>query len=182
MSPIRLIPLLIAVLIGCESDPTYPAGDEPCRRQVEVEVQEFVDGDTVDVAYLGDREGEIETIRLNSIDTPEIDHDDEAASDCWALEAWAAAAEAFNGELAWMTFDTECTGVFDRTLVYLFRESDGLFLNHHLVLEGHSPAFFPDYSVNLTFQAEFLEAEERAASELKGGWAQCGWQLGGVGT
>jgi micrococcal nuclease len=181
MRSLLLVPLL--ALVGCDSTPTYPEGDAACRQQARVQVVEFVDGDTADVEHLdGDRAGEIERVRLNGVDTPEVDHDDPAASECWAEEAWAAAREAFEGEVAWMTFDTECTGQFDRLLAYLFRDSDGVFLNHQLVLDGSTPAFFPDYSVNRTFEVEFLEAEERAASELKGGWATCGWQLGGVGA
>ncbi len=178
-----LLALPILALLGCDSTPTYPEGESPCRNQVQVQVVEFVDGDTADVEHLeGDRAGEVERVRLTGVDSAEVDHEDPEASECWADEAWAAAGDAFDGELAWMTFDTECTGRFDRLLAYLFRDSDGLFLNHQLVLEGHAPAFFPDYSVNRTFEAEFLEAEERAASELKGGWVDCGWQLGGVGA
>ncbi len=181
MRPLLLLPIL--ALAACDSTPTYPEGEAACRNQVQAHVVEFVDGDTADVEYIsGDREGEVERVRLTGVDSAEVDHDDEAASECWALEAWAAAAEAFDDELVWLTFDTECTGRFERLLAYMFRDSDGLFANHHLVLEGHSPAFFPDYSVNRTFEAEFLEGEERAASEAKGGWADCGWQLGGVGA
>ena len=179
---VSTLPLVVG-LAACESTPTYPEGEDACRLQTQVQVLEFLDGDTADIEHLsGSRAGETERIRLNSVDTPEVDHDNESDSDCWALESWAAAAAAFDGELAWITFDTQCTGEFDRTLVYLFRDSDGLFLNHHLVLEGHTPAYFPDFSPNATFRSELLEAEERAASEGKGGWAECTWQLGGVGT
>ena len=89
----RLLPLPLLglfALVGCEADPTYPAAEEPCRHQVQVRVTEFLDGDTADVEFLGDREGEIDRIRLNGVDTAEVDHDNESASECWALEAWAA--------------------------------------------------------------------------------------------
>ena len=179
----RAAPLVLILLAACESTATYPEGEDACRRQTQVQVLEFLDGDTAEVQYMaGDLEGTTDRIRLNAVDSAEVDHDDEAASDCWALEAWEASVAEFEGKLAWLTFDTECSGEFDRTLAYMFRDEDGLFLNQHLILEGHSPAFYPDYSLNRAFEAEFLEAEERAASQLKGGWAECGWQLGGMGT
>ena len=178
----RRLLLVLPLLAACDTTVTYPEGENACRSQEQVRVVEFLDGDTADIERLGgDDAGTIERIRLNGVDSAEIDHDDADQSECWAQEAWDFSAAAFDGELAWMTFDTECRGTFERSLVYLFRDSDGLFLNHQLVLEGMAPAFFPDYSLNRTFEEEFLEGEERAAVELKGGWAECGWQLGGVG-
>ncbi len=163
-----LLPL--ALLLGCPTAPDLPAGPEPCREQTRVEVLEFIDGDTADVEFLdGGLAGTTDRIRLLGIDTPEIDHDDVLNSDFCAVRAWNEAIEEFQGDTAWLTFDTSCTGVFERTLAYMFRESDELWVNKHMVEQGYARVSTFDFS----FRTEFEAAEAEAMAAGRGLWGAC---------
>jgi micrococcal nuclease len=165
----RLLPLLV-LLMACEADPTYPGGDPACHEQTLIEVVSVTDGDTVHVLYLeGSREGSEDDVRLIGFDTPEVDHNG-SDHDCFGLPSWDAMTALIEGERAWMTFDEECSDNFGRSLGYLFRERDGLFINLSMVREGYGRAC--PVSPNSTFQADFSAAETQARDENLGRWAE----------
>lgn len=167
----RLLPLL-ALLFTCggEPRPSYPGGDPACHDQTRVEVLSVTDGDTVRVRYLeGSREGSEDDVRLIGFDTPEVDHSGDD-HDCFGLPSWQALIDVIDGEIAWMTFDEECSDTYGRALGYLFRDSDGLFVNQHMVREGYGRACpFPP---NTTFSDDLLAAEVLAREEDLGRWAE----------
>ncbi|MCP4868785.1 MAG: thermonuclease family protein [Proteobacteria bacterium] len=168
----RLLPLL-ALLITCvgpEPPPTYPGGDPACSEQTQVEVLSVTDGDTLRVLYLsGSREGSEDDVRLIGFDTPEVDHSGDD-HDCFGLPAWQALIDVIDGELAWLTFDEECSDTYGRALGFLFRDSDGLFVNQHMIREGYGRACpFPP---NTTFSDDFSAAEVLARDENLGRWAE----------
>lgn len=166
-----LLPLLIG-MAGCPAAPDLPHGPEPCREQTQAEVIEFIDADTADVELLeGELAGTTERLRLLGIDTPEINHDDVLDSDFCAVRAWNEAIEEFQGETVWLTFDTACTGTFGRTLAYMFRGSDELWFNKHMVEQGY--ARVSDMTFEFSFRAEFEEAEAEAMAAGRGLWGAC---------
>ena len=167
----RLVVLCSLLLIlGCPTAPDLPQGPDPCREPTQVEVLEFIDGDTVDVRFLeGELEGTTERVRLQGIDTPEIDQADPLDSEFCAVRGWNEAIGLLQGETAWLTFDTSCTGTFDRTLAYMFRASDELWLNRHLVEQGYARVS----SFTFSFRAEFEEAEAEAMAAGRGLWGLC---------
>lgn len=135
-----------------------------------MEVERAVDGDTVEVEILsGSRRGETEDVRLIGIDTPEVDHggDDH---DCYALVAWQEVIDLVEGRRAWMTFDAECTDFYGRTLAYLWRDEDGLFLNRHLVAEGFARAC--PISPNSAFSSDLASLEQEAQDQGLGRWGE----------
>ncbi len=166
---IALIPAAAWLLAGCP-DPIYPAGEEPCSDQVAVDVLDAHDGDTIEVEYAsGDRQGSADDVRLIGIDTPEVDHvgDDH---DCYALPAWQETLDLLEGERAWLTYDAECTDQYGRGLAYVFRDSDGLWVNKHLVEQGFARACpFPP---NTTFSEELEAAQQEAQEGARGRWAE----------
>lgn len=162
--------VFVVLGVGCPTAPDLPQGPDPCREPVQVEVIEFTDGDTVDVEFLeGDLLGTTDRIRLQGIDTPEVDQDDPLDSEFCAVRAWNESIEQLQGETAWLTFDTSCTGTFDRTLAYMFRASDELWLNRHLVEQGYARVSDFEFSFRAEFEAE--EAEAMAAG--RGLWGPC---------
>ena len=167
----RALLLLFAVAVaGCPGAPDLPQGPEPCREPTQVNVIEFTDGDTVDVEFLdGELAGTTDRIRLQGIDTPEVDQADPLDSEFCAVRAWNESIETLQGELAWLTFDTSCTGTFDRTLAYMFRASDELWLNKHLVEQGYARVSTFEFS----FRAEFEAAEADAMAAGRGQWGTC---------
>lgn len=150
--------------------PSFPAGDDPCRVQVHVDVLAVTDGDTVEVEYReGDQEGGTDDVRLIGIDTPEIDHDGDD-HDCYALPAWQETIDLLEGQEAWLTFDQECTDEYGRVLAYVHRDEDGAFVNLHLVRQGFARAC--PFGVNDAFDDDFAEAEMEAQAEDLGRWPE----------
>jgi len=96
-------------------------------------VDAVVDGDTIRVRGIG-------TVRLLGIDTPETRHP-ERGEECFGPEASARTAELLPpGEPVRLTYDQERRDRYDRTLAYVERAGDGLFVNGDLVRTGHARA------------------------------------------
>ncbi len=172
MASMRCTLLLLPLLVGCPTAPDLPQGPDPCREQTQVDIVEFIDADTADVDILdGDLAGTTERIRLLGIDTPELNHSDLPDSEYCAVRAWNHAVEDFQGETAWLTFDTACTGTYGRTLAYLFRDSDELWFNKDMVDWGY--ARVSEMTFEFSFRTEFEAAEQEAMSAGVGLWGAC---------
>ena len=145
-----------------------PEGDQPCAAPQLVRVLEAVDGDTFHA--LPEGASRYFSVRIIGVDTPEIAHDDPA--ECYGDDAFAHTAGALDGRLVWLTFDAECLDVYDRTLAYVFRDSDEAgFFNRSLLRGG--------YGTTLTIEpndtyADLFAADSRAARDEDAGlWAAC---------
>jgi endonuclease YncB( thermonuclease family) len=152
-----------------EIDPAVlPAGDEPCRSPLYVEITHVWDGDTVTAHPIGG--GGDQVIRMIGVDTPEIDHGEGA--ECWGDEAWAYTREQLDGVRVWLTFDAECIDYYDRTLAYVHTsaEPDGMY-NLRLAREGQATQL--TFRPNDTFAEEIGEAEEQARMLALGYWGAC---------
>ena len=160
----RALLLIGAALVGCTTQ--YPAGDDPWRGQMEAHVQDFIDGDTADVEL---DDGTVDRVRLLGVDTPETDKHDPLDSECYAVLAWQESADLFDGEIVQLTFDSAERGVYNRLLVYMYRDSDGLFLNEHLIRDGF--AVVSGFEVSMT--DEFEQLQEEAQLAQRGLWGEC---------
>ncbi|MCO4770208.1 MAG: thermonuclease family protein [Deltaproteobacteria bacterium] len=157
-------------LAACPGNPDLPEGPDACRSVTLARVVEVIDGDTADVEFLeGDNLGEVDRVRFNGIDTPEVDHDDPLGSEFCGLRAWNEAISLLEGEEVWLTFDTSCTGTFGRTLVYGFRTSDELWFNEHMVEQGYARVSGFDFA----FVDSFTSKEEEAMLAGRGLWGDC---------
>lgn len=94
----------------------------------------IVDGDTIKVSI----DGNVETLRLIGIDTPET-KDPRKPVQCFGKEASAKAAELLSGRR--VRLETDPTqgdrGEYGRLLRYLWRE-DGLFFNEWMIRNGYA--------------------------------------------
>ena len=140
-----------------------PAGNNPCREPIRVLVEDVVDGDT----FVGQGENGEERVRIIGVDTPET-----SSGDCYAQEAKTFLLRQIFGKWVWLTFDGQCTDVFDRTLAYVHlgtNEQD--FVERQLLLGGYAHAFpFDDTD---TFEALFAQDEATARENGAGGWGVC---------
>lgn len=123
-----------------------------------------------------------EKVRLIGVDTPEIHDDDHhrnlthakkygqdpAVVDQFAQKARVFAQDAVLSREVRLEYDWQRRDKFGRTLAYVYRKSDGLFLNAELVKQGYGFAYtrFP-----FKYKKEFRNYEEEARKNRRGLWA-----------
>jgi micrococcal nuclease len=134
-----------------------------------VTVSAIVDGDTIEVSS-GDK------VRLIGVDTPETKHPSEPI-ECFGAQATAHITDLIGpGADVRLVYDVERTDRFGRILAYVYRATDGLFVNLAMVRDGFAVvATFPP---NVVHVEEFRAAEQEARENNSGLWAACG----GAGT
>ncbi len=135
-----------------------PAGDV-------VSVTRIVDGDTMAVSSG-------ETVRLIGIDTPETKHPSQPV-ECFGAQATQHATELMGpGTSVRLVYDVERTDRYGRTLAYVYRDSDDLFINLQMVRDGF--AAMATYPPNVAHVEALRAAEQEARSANRGLWGGCG--------
>jgi len=139
----------------------YSEGSDLVSDYQMLSVVRIIDGDTIVVKQHGIEK----TIRLIGVDTPEL-----TQRQYYAHEATMFMRNLLVGEKVYLKTDLK-TGLIDkygRTLAYVYRMPDGLFVNAELVRQGYSPAYlkFP-----FEYQPKFYELEKFAKYHKKGLWA-----------
>lgn len=136
-------------------------------------VTHVVDGDTLDVVAAG----RDERVRLIGIDTPEIAHEAFADRPAQPGECFGEEARGFTtallpvGTPVRLERDVVARDDYGRLLAYVYRASDGVFVNVELVRQGFAqPLSFPP---NVTYRERFVAAARAAQVAGAGLWAAC---------
>jgi micrococcal nuclease len=135
-------------------------------------VTHLVDGDTVDVAFTtGNGKSNTERIRLIGIDTPETKRPNTPV-ECFGREASSALAALIPiGTDVLVERDVEERDRYGRLLGYVFRATDGLFVNHEMVRAGMAtPYTFPP---NIAYVDVFAAAGDASRAAAVGLWSRC---------
>ncbi len=153
---------LIAVLIGYLLPHKSSAIKEVATLY---EVVEVIDGDTIGV-NLG---GEVETVRLIGIDTPEIASPYNPKEDCFGQEAAQYARELLEKQSVYLIKDPMQSNrdKYNRLLRYVFLE-DGTLINAKLIKDGY--AFNYIYEP-FQFMKQFDYLEKQAKENRTGLWS-----------
>jgi micrococcal nuclease len=127
-------------------------------------VADVTDGDTIEVG--GGRR-----VRLIGVDTPETKHPDKGVQ-CYGREASAYTARLLpRGTRVRLVTDVEERDRYDRLLAYVYRVSDGLFVNAALARDGYArPLTIPP---NVAHTEEFTSLAARARDRGRGLWGAC---------
>ena len=143
-----------------ERAPDYPAND--FTSDPAFPVTRVVDGDTIEIDYLGTAT----SVRLIGVDTPETVHP-RRPIEPYGPEASSFMRNLLAGEKVYLRFGNEQADRYGRTLAYVFRAPDGVFVNLELVRQGYGRAY-----TNYPFEhMDLFEAyEARARHAKKGLW------------
>ncbi len=162
--PVLPVPVALLALAGCSSS-TRPAVDrDPPANAVVVHVD---DGDTVDVTLRGDRV----RVRLIGIDTPETKKPNTPVQ-CFGPEASAFTEAALpEGTEVRLERDVEPRDPYGRLLAYVYRASDGLFVNRALADGGYARQL--SIAPNTAHAPEFAAAVDAARKARVGLWGAC---------
>ncbi len=135
-------------------------------RSDQARVVRVVDGDTV-VVRTGSGE---ERVRYIGVDTPESVKPGTPVQ-CFAKAASAANRRLVEGRDVRLVLDAEARDRYGRTLAYVYRSSDGLFVNAELVRRGYAkPLTIPP---NVAHAAELRRLAGAARRGGRGLWSRC---------
>lgn len=122
-----------------------------------------VDGDTIVVDGV--------KVRLIGIDTPESVKPGSPV-ECYAKQAAARTAALLPvGSRVRLVLDVEPTDRYGRTLAYVYRVPDGLFVNATLVREGYASVL--TVPPNVRFADDFVALQREARDAGRGLWSSC---------
>jgi len=130
-------------------------------------VVRVIDGDTV-VLLIGETET---TVRLIGVDTPETVHPSKPVEE-YGKEASQFLKNLLAGESVYLKYEPGSkTDKYGRTLAYLYRAPDSLFINLEIIRQGYGHAYtvFPFQYIDT-----FRFAEQEARLKGKGLWTQGG--------
>jgi micrococcal nuclease len=154
----------VLVLAGCTTADRGPTPAVEVPDGDDVTVDRVVDGDTLVVS--GGRR-----VRLIGVDTPETEHPSVDVQ-CFGREASAFLADLLpRGTAVRLVYDLERTDRYDRTLAYVYRRSDGAFVNGELVRRGF--ALVATVPPNVRHADELVAWQRDAREHGRGLWAAC---------
>jgi micrococcal nuclease len=152
-----LILVAAAAVLGGQSLRGGSAGASTAR------VQRVVDGDTIVLAG-GER------VRYIGMDTPESVKPGTPVQ-CYAKAASRENERLIGGQQVRLRYDAERQDRYGRTLAYVYRVSDGLFVNAELVRRGYARTL--TIPPNVTHAADFHRLAGQARAAGRGLWSRC---------
>jgi micrococcal nuclease len=155
-----LVAVALSLLVSCSSGATT-------ENEVLITVLKVIDGDTVDI----DIKGNTERVRLIGVNTPETKHPTKPI-ECFGPEASAYLTQLLpKGTHVRMERDIEARDRYGRMLLYLYRESDNLFINLDLVSHGYGTPM--SIEPNTFHRNDFVHAAALAETTNVGLWKAC---------
>ena len=135
LSIIAIMLITSMVVFGQITAPkTYPIED--FTKDTAYQVIDIIDGDTIKINY----QGKQTTVHLIGVDTPETVHPQKPV-EAFGKEATYFLKNLLLKESVYLRFDVQRTDKYGRTLAYLYRAPDGLFVNLEIVRQGYGKAY-----------------------------------------
>jgi len=132
-----------------------------------VEIAHVIDGDTVDI----DINGHTERVRLIGLNTPETKHPTKPI-ECFGPEASAYLTQLLpKGTDVRIERDVEARDRYGRRLLYVYRDSDNLFVNRDLIAHGYGTPM--SIEPNTFHRNDFVRAASQAEAANVGLWKAC---------
>jgi micrococcal nuclease len=159
---------LVVMAAACGGAPAHSSTTTPTGANgANATIVRVVDGDTVD-ATIG---GHDERVRLIGIDTPETKKPDTPIQ-CFGPEATAYTESLLpSGTEIRIERDVEARDDYGRLLGYVYRASDGLFVNLAIVAGGYARPL--TIAPNVAYAPDFVQAARDAEAADLGLWGGC---------
>lgn len=166
MLPRRVVLILAVLVLAVLGGRLAIQRDEASPSGVRATVTRVVDGDTIHVE-LG---GSDETVRYIGVDTPESVKPGTPV-ECFAKKAGRHNAQLVDGEDVKLRFDVERRDRYGRLLAYVYRATDGTFVNAALIRDGYARTLTIPPNVRHADRFDQLQREAREAQ--RGLWEAC---------
>ena len=155
-----LVAIGLSLLASCSSGSTT-------ENKVLVRILTVIDGDTVDIEI----NGQTERVRLIGVNTPETKHPTKPI-ECFGPEASAYMIQLLpKGTDVRIERDEEARDRYGRMLLYLYRDSDNLFINLDLISRGYGTPM--SIEPNTFHRNDFVHAAALAEATNVGLWKAC---------
>ena len=118
----------------------------------------IIDGDTFEIQY----KGKPTSVQLIGVNAPE-------PTELYSEEATMYLQEFLLDDLIYLRFDENKFDKHDRILGYVYRVSDGVFVNLEVIREGYAEV---DLRYPFKYKDLFTEYESRAKKERVGLWSR----------
>jgi micrococcal nuclease len=141
--------------------PTMPVKD--FSKAAAYEVERIVDGDTVELKM----DGKPVKVRLLGIDTPETVSPKKPVG-TYGVQAAEFLENLLQGEKVYLEYEGTRKDKYGRTLAYLYRAPDALFVNLELIREGYAWVYTES---PFQYKELFRYHEEQAREAGRGLWA-----------
>jgi micrococcal nuclease len=163
-----------ALLIGitsCSNSTQLPlppqGGQTDVAKIAHAKIIKVVDGDTVEI----DLDGHTERVRLIGVNTPETKHPTKPI-ECFGPEASAYMTQLLpKGAQLRIERDVEARDRYGRMLLYLYLDSDNLFINLDLISRGYGTPM--SIEPNTFHRNDFVHAAAQAEAANVGLWKAC---------
>lgn len=172
LSVVALVTALACFVIARNAkgwpDGSGPVGTMPPHEQIDTTIVRVVDGDTV----VADVEGRDERVRLIGVDTPETVSPSKPVQ-CYGPQASSHLKALLpKGTAVRLVTDAETHDVYGRLLAYVYRRSDGLFVDLELARDGYASLL--TIAPNDSHASQFAAAVDSARDRHLGLWGTCG--------
>jgi micrococcal nuclease len=158
------VALLVVLVSACGDDAVSSPRGAPARGSDHTTVERVVDGDTIVV------DGAVR-VRFIGIDTPES-VDPRQPVQCFGRESARRTEHLLpRGVEVKLVYDVDRTDRYGRTLAYVYRASDGLFVNAALVRDGYALSF--TVPPNIAHADDFVALQRAARTARRGLWKAC---------
>ena len=162
---------LVVLAAACGGSSAAPSSTTPnpsgATLEANASVARVIDGDTIEADIGGTKE----RIRLIGIDTPETKKPNTPIQ-CYGPEASDFTKHTLPvGTPILVVRDLEARDDYGRLLGYVYRSSDGLFVNLELAVEGFARPL--TFHPNDAHAAEFVAAARAAEAADLGLWGSC---------
>ena len=135
----------------------------PTQTDTNYQVIRIIDGDTVEIKY----KGKLTSVQLFGVNAPETVRSGKPPEP-YGEEAAAYLQKILLDDSIYLRFDEHMWDQYERILGYVYRVSDGIFLNLEMIREGYARV---DTRYPFKYEELFTDYESRARTDRKGLWS-----------
>lgn len=154
---------LIVVLIIAAGLSAYFLFLLPMHTNPQYQVVRVIDGDTFEIKY----KGKLTSVQLFGVNAPETDKHPSKPPEPYGEEASVYLQDLLLDDSIYIRFDEHKFDQYERVWGYVYRASDGVFVNLEVIREGYAEV---DLRYPFKYKELFRDYESRAKKERIGLW------------
>ena len=136
----------------------------PTQSDTNYQVVRIIDGDTFEIEY----EGKLTSVQLIGVDAPEPNTTNNRPTEPYSEEATQYLQGFLLDDTVYFSYNQNKFDKYERILAYVYRSSDGVFVNCEMIREGYGRV---DLRYPFKYKDLFTDYESRAKKDRIGLWS-----------